>query len=77
MLLSCTLQPGDKFPPGSADPNLELMMIAMALGPESPLEIQINGTNMTDGAPHPILSALILLLGPEMAMHQFDSLFSA
>jgi len=69
------LQPGDKFSPGSADPNLELMMIAMALGPESPLEIQINGTNMTDGAPHPILSALILLLGPEMAMHPFDSLF--
>eukprot|EP01051_Picozoa_sp_SAG22_P019376 SAG22_NODE_3558_length_1642_cov_2.377187_2_plen_123_part_00 len=27
----------------------ELAMLAMALGPESPLEIQLNGTNFTDG----------------------------
>ena len=69
-MVVAALQPGDKF---SADPNLELMMIAMALGPESPLEIQINGTNMTDGAPHPILSALIILPGPEMTVHRLRS----
>jgi hypothetical protein len=43
--------PGDKFPAGE---NVELMMLAMALGPESPLEIQINGTNMTDGVWVPV-----------------------
>ena len=34
---------------GGGATNLELAMLAMALGPESPFEIQLNGTNFTDG----------------------------
>lgn len=34
---------------GGSPNSLELAMLAMALGPESPLEIQLNGTNFTDG----------------------------
>lgn len=47
--------PGDKLPGQSNGPlstaSLDVLLLAMQLGPESPLEIQINGTkgNMTDG----------------------------
>ena len=52
-------QPGDAFPDkssGLTGVNLDVLLLAMQLGPESPLEIQINGTkgNMTDGLWVPI-----------------------
>ena len=39
----------NKMISGGGGSNMELAMLAMSLGPESPLEIQLNGTNFTDG----------------------------
>jgi hypothetical protein len=36
----------------------EFVMLAMSLGPESPLEIQLNGTNFTDGVWVPVALAM-------------------
>ena len=42
--------------PSSSDP-MGMLLLAAKLGPESPLEVQINGTNFTDGTWVPVSSA--------------------
>ena len=41
--------------PPSSDP-MGMLLLAAKLGPESPLEVQINGTNFTDGTWVPVSS---------------------